>query len=288
MSQTRPLVGFMWMVVSGGLFVGVTAIVKYVGSEVPASEAAFLRYAIGLVFLLPFARSLWRTRLPRSLLRLFAVRGAFHTLGVLLWFFAMTQIPLVEVTALSYISPICVMIGAVLFLGERFVARRAVAIVLSLVGVLLILQPGARAVEPGHLAMLGTALLFSVSLLIAKRTTDVASPAVVVAMLSVCVTIGLAPFAAVVWVTPGLTEVFWFGLAGAFATAGHFTMTLAFRAAPVTLTQPATFLQLVWASVLGWSAFGEVPDIWVLAGGTVIVASVSYAAWRDAAEGRAR
>ncbi len=286
MEDARPLAGFSWMLLTGACFVGVTAVVKHVGSDVPPAEAAFLRYLLGLVFLLPFLGQIRRTPLPGSLLRLFAFRGVFHTFGVVLWFYAMTQITIAEVTALNYLSPVYVSIGAALFLGERLALRRMVAIAAALVGVLLVLRPGFREISPGHLAILGTAILFSGSYLIAKRTADLSSPAIVVAMLSIFVTIGLAPFAAAVWVTPTAVELAWLFLVGFLATTGHFTMTLAFKAAPVSVTQPVTFLQLIWATLLGWAVFGEQPDPWVIAGGTIIVAAVSFIAWREAVMGR--
>ena len=286
MNDARPLAGLMWMVLTGALFVGVTAVVKHVGSGVPPAQAAFLRYLLGLVFVAPLLGSLLRAPPAARLVRLFAIRGGLHAIGVILWFFAMTQIPIAEVTALNYLSPVYISIGAALFLDERLALRRIAAIAAALIGVVLILRPGFREVSPGHVAMLGTAMLFAASYLIAKRLTDHASPTTVVAMLSIFVTIGLAPFAAVVWVTPTWTELAWLSLVAFFATAGHFTMTLAFRAAPVSVTQPVTFLQLIWAALLGWAVFGEALDPWVLAGGTIIVAAVSFIAWREAMLGR--
>ena len=278
----RPLAGVLWMLLAGAMFVAVTAIVKHVGDRIPPAEAAFLRYAMGLVFLVPMLGMLRREAISRSALVLYSARGAMHTVAVILWFFAMTQIPIAEVTAMNYMSPVYVTIGAALFLGERLAARRVAAIGVALLGVALVLRPGFREVSPGHVAMLVTAVAFAGSYLIAKRMSGVASPAMVVAMLSVTVTIGLAPFAAIGWVAPTLVELCWLLLVAFFATAGHFAMTLAFRAAPVTATQPVTFLQLIWASLLGWAVFGEGLDPWVLSGGALIVAAVSFIAWREA------
>jgi drug/metabolite transporter (DMT)-like permease len=67
-----------------------------------------------------------------------------------------------------------------------------------------------------------------------------------------------------------------------FATAGHYTMTVAFAAAPLTVTQPVTFIQLIWAVSLGYFAFGEAVDIWVVIGGIVILGSVTFITWREA------
>ena len=280
--NTRPVAGVFWMLVTGVCFVMVTALVKTLGPRIPAAEAAFLRYALGLVFLLPMIRPMLRARLTRRQLGLFGLRGVAHTIGVIMWFFAMTQIPIAEVTAMNYLSPIYVTIGAALILGETLALRRILAIAAALLGAIIILRPGFREVNAGHLAMLATAVVFAVGYLTAKILSEEVSPAVVVGMLSVTVTIGLAPVAASVWVAPTLTELLILMGVATFATAGHYTMTLAFAAAPVTVTQPVTFLQLVWAVLVGWLVFDEGVDIWVLMGGGLIIAAISFITWREA------
>jgi drug/metabolite transporter (DMT)-like permease len=281
-APSRPLIGIFWMLVTGICFVMVTALVKYMGARVPPAEAAFIRYALGLVFMIPMIRPILRTRMTRRLWVMFSARGVFHGVGVILWFFAMTRIPLAEVTAMNYLSPVYVTLGAALFLGERLALRRILAIGFALLGVVIILRPGFREVDPGHIAMLANAVIFAGSYLLAKILADEVNAAIVVSMLSVFVTLTLAPFAFAVWVTPTLWEVaILFGVA-CFATAGHYTMTLAFAAAPVTVTQPVTFLQLVWATLLGWVVFSEAVDAFVVLGGLVILGSVSFITWREA------
>ena len=238
------------MAFTGLCFVAVTAIVKHVGDGVPAAQAAFLRYVLGLVFLIPMIKPILAARLTSRQLRLFGVRGVVHTVAVILWVFAMARIPIAEVTAMNYLSPVYVSIGAALFLGERLPPRRLAAVIMALIGALIILRPGVKAVEIGHIAMLATAICFAVGYLVAKQLSGEVSAAVVVGMLSMTVTIGLAPFAWAVWVTPTLQQLGWLFLVACFATAGHYSMTLAFAAAPLTVTQPVTFLQLVWACLL--------------------------------------
>lgn len=270
------------MLVTGLCFVGVTAVVKHVGSALPSSEAAFLRFVLGLVFLVPVARQLRQVKLSKTALRLVLARGMAHTLGVILWFYAMTRITVAEVTAMNYLNPVYVTLGAALFLGEKLAARRLVAIAAALVGALIILRPGFRELNSGHLAMIFTAMAFGASYLIAKRLTQELSASVVVALLSITVTIGLAPFAWAVWVPPTLGQLAWLMLVAAFATAGHYSMSRAFAAAPVSVTQPVTFLQLVWAVTLGAVVFGEPVDGWVVLGGGIIMAAVSFIAVREA------
>nr|WP_319948271.1 DMT family transporter [uncultured Shimia sp.] len=281
-SSARPVAGVFWMLVTGVNFVAVTALVKYLGPRVPAAEAAFLRYLLGLVFLIPMIRPILRAHLTKRQVGLFGLRGVVHTLGVVMWFYAMTQIPIAEVTAMNYLSPVYVTLGAALFLGETLAARRILAVVVALIGALIILRPGFREVNSGHLAMLGTAILFAVGYLVAKVMSEEVSPAVVVGMLSITVTIGLAPIAYSVWVTPTLGDLAILFAIASFATAGHYSMTLAFAAAPITVTQPVSFLQLVWAVLLGWIVFDESVDAWVVTGGLVIISAISFITWREA------
>jgi len=284
LTKTGPLWGVFWMLTTGLLFVMVTVLVKILGTRIPASEGAFLRYVMGLVFFIPMMGPLWRRarEFDRVTLGLFGLRGLVHTVGVALWFFGMARIPLADVTAINYLSPVYVTLGAAIFLGERLALRRVMAVIAALIGAFIILRPGFREVGAGHLAMLGTGLSFGISYLVAKKVSETCGAGIIVAMLSVTVTIGLAPLAVASWVTPNLMELLiLFGVA-CVATGGHYTMTLAFRAAPLAVTQPVTFLQLVWAVSIGALFFGEPVDMFVVLGGMVIVAAISFISWREA------
>jgi drug/metabolite transporter (DMT)-like permease len=280
--QNQPVTGVIWMVLTGLNFVAVTAIVKHIGNDVPAAQSAFLRYFLGLVFLIPMIRPILAAHLTKRQLKLFVARGVVHTIAVILWFFAMARIPIADVTAMNYLSPVYVTLGAALVLKEALPPRRLAAVIIALVGAIVILRPGFREIDHGHIAMLGTALMFAAGYLIAKQLSGEVSAAVVVGMLSITVTIGLAPFAWAVWVPVALSDIGWLFLVACFATAGHYTMTLAFAAAPLTVTQPVTFLQLIWAVAMGALVFNEPVDGWVVFGGAIIMASISFITWREA------
>ena len=108
----------------------------------------------------------------------------------------------------------------------------------------------------------------------------------IVGMLSIFCTLFLLPGALLVWQTPTYEEVFWLTLTAIFATAGHYTLTRAFQAAPITVTQPVGFLQLVWAMLLGTLLFDEAVDPFIILGGGIIVLSTSYIAHREIVIGR--
>lgn len=277
----RILEGVLWMLLTGVLFACVTGIVRHLGSDMPAIEAAFIRYVIGLMMILPLLRPLLRKRPGRKAMRLYVLRGLVHGGGVMLWFYAMARIPIAEVTAIGYTSPLFVTIGAALFLGEPVRLRRLMAVLVGLLGVIVILRPGFSEISAGQLAQLGAAPLFAISFLCAKRLTDDEDPLVIVGMLSLFCTLTLAPGAYLQWRTPTGEEVAWLTLTALFATVGHYTLTRAFRAAPITVTQPVSFLQLVWAALIGMILFSEGLDPYVFAGAAIIVGSATYISHRE-------
>ncbi len=288
-TRAGALAGIAWMLATGLLFVAVTGTVRYLGSDMPAVQAAFIRYLFGLILIAPILLRLRGNWPSRGMMGLYVLRGLFHGLAVMLWFYAMARIPIAEVTALGYTAPIFTTIGAALFLGERLHTRRILAVVAGFLGAIVILRPGFQTIEMGSIAQLAAAPLFAASFLLAKKMTRSESPAVIVAMLSIFCTLTLLPGALLEWRAPSVEELFLLFLTAVFATAGHYTLTRAFEAAPITVTQPAAFLQLVWAALLGLIAFGEPLDPWIFLGGGIVVAAVTYIAHREAvAAGRAQ
>ncbi len=270
------------MLVTGLLFVSVTGFVRHLGTDMNPMQAAFIRYTFGIVLIAPVLLRMFAARAAPSRLGLHMLRGVAHGAAVMLWFFAMARIPIAQVTAIGFTTPIFTTIGAALYLGEHLYARRIAAVVVSFLGTLVILRPGAVGIELGALAQLAAAPLFACSFLIAKKLTETESSASIVAYMSVFVTLALLPPALLVWRTPTLTELGWLFVTAVFATAGHYTFTRAMQAVELTVLQPFSFLQLAWATLLGFYAFSEVPDVWTLTGGAIIVASVTYIAHREA------
>ena len=274
------------MLAGGLLFVAVTVLVRHLGSDMPAVEAAFIRYLVGVVLVLPLLwRMRWRGLRARSA-GLYFARGLVHGVAVMLWFYAMARIPLAEVTAIGFSTPVFTALGAILLFHEQVRLRRMLAIAAGFVGTLVILRPGFQAIETGSLAQLVAALFFAGSFLLAKKLTQRESSADILAMLTVFCTLALLPGALYVWRLPTLVEVGWLALVAVFATAGHYAITRAIAHAPLTVTQPLSFLQLVWAVLFGYWLFDEVPDQWVVVGALTIVAAVSYLAHREALAAR--
>ena len=143
------------------------------------------------------------------------------------------------------------------------------------------MRPGLREIGLGQIAQLGAAVGFAMSYLVVKRLTGLVQPGHMVALLTVTVAIGLAPFAVSVWVPVTGAQIAMLAATAGLGTMGHYCMTRAFALAPMTVTQPVTFLQLVWATLLGVLVFAEPVDPWVLAGGAMIISAISYMTWRE-------
>ncbi|MGB3177330.1 MAG: DMT family transporter [Albidovulum sp.] len=280
--ENRPVEGILWMLATGLCFVAVTGAVRQVGVGLPAVESAFIRFLMGMCLLAPALVGALHRGLAKALWPLVAGRGVLHVIAVTLWFYAMARIPIAEVTAIGYLNPIVVTVGAAFFLGERLAARRITAIAVAALGALVVLRPGIKEISPGHLAQLGAAVSFGLSYLLAKRLSAHMPAAALVALLSLSVTLGLAPFAIAVWVWPTHLQLGWLAVVAVLATIGHYTMARAFAAAPLSVTQPVTFLQLIWATLLGAWMFDEAVDPFVLLGGGMIIGAISYMTWREA------
>ena len=269
------------MVLTTILFVGVTATVRYLEGEVPAPQAAFLRYAIGTLLLTPSLITLIKIKPNKPLMSKFLLRGLVHSFGVTLWFYAMSVMPVAEVTAIGFLTYIFVSIGACIFLKEKLHKHRITAVIISFVGALIILRPGFKVIESGQFGMLMATVVFTASYLIAKIVSKERSSSEIVAMLSVFTTIFLIPSAIYSWEPISLEALLILAFTALIATIGHITMTQAIKAAPMVVTQPILFLQLVWASMVGLFLFDEQFDLYVIIGGTIIMICVCYVSYRE-------
>lgn len=278
---SRPLAGVAWMVVATLCAVAVTALIRLVGQDVPAAQSAFLRFAFGALILLPALWPLLRSGLPTGSGRLFVLRGAMHVVAVLLTYAAIVRIPIAEVTAINYLIPVFISVGAVWVYGEPALARRFAAVIAGLAGALVILRPGLREIGIGQVTQLLATVFFAGSYLFVKHLNRLVTPGQVVAMLCLTVAVGMAPLAWLAWgpVTP--LQLYWIGLTGLLATLGHYCMTRSFKAAPLVVVQPVMFVQLIWSVAVGAAVFGDPIDPWVILGGVIIFGAVIGLSWRE-------
>ncbi len=273
----RPARGILLMLAANLTLANMDAISKHLVSRYPVVQILAVRFVVFTVFALALAR-------PRSLRAAFGTRHPWLQLArsiviaveVGVFVLAFRHLPLAEVHAVTGIAPLLVTALSVLVLGERVGMRRWSAVALGFVGLLVILRPGFAVIDPAALIPLGGALLWAVyQILVRLVSADAPTTSLLyMAVVGAVATSALAPFA---WVAPDAEGWFFLVLLGLIGSLGHLLLIMAFRHAPASLLQPFHYTLLVWAVVLGYLVFGDVPDAWTLTGGAVIAASGIYA-----------
>ena len=254
--------------------------------DVPPMQSQFLRYAMGLLVLLPLvAWRGWRHYLPKDIKGQFW-RGGMHTIGLMLWFLALPRIPLADTAAIGFTGPIFIIIGARIFFGEPMHWDRSLAIVLGFAGVLIVVGP--RLSGSGgwwHLVMLASAPVFAASFLITKALTRHETAGVILVWQAITVTLFSVPLALAVW--QAITPLQWlaFVACGVLGSSGHYCLTRSFAAADISATQSAKFLELLWSAFFGFVIFGDLPTQTTMLGGAVIASATLWVARRESRRG---
>jgi drug/metabolite transporter (DMT)-like permease len=273
----------LWSVSAGLLFVLLNTLMRRMAQQLDPFQAQFLRYLGGFVVMLPFLlRSGLASYKPKDIRGQFG-RGAVHTLGLCLWFVAIPHISLADTTAIGFTTPIFIMVGAVLLFREPMRRERWIAAAMGLAGVLLVVGPklsGAGGIYT--LVMLATCPVFAASFLFTKALTRYERPEVIVMWQAISVTLFSLPLGLLHWQWPSPTQWAIFLLCGLLGSAGHYCLTRSYAKADISATQSVKFLDLVWASLLGWAVFGDAPSRHTLVGGFVICASTLWIAHREA------
>lgn len=256
--------------------------------DVPVGEVVFFRGFFALAPLFAFS---FTTHGPRAIVLtshpwLHLRRSIAGTAGMFLNFFAVTHLPLADVTAFSFVMPIFATVMAALLLGEKVGPHRAFAVVLGFGGVLLMVEPhsgfgAGTGSSIGAAAALSGALLSAfVVIFIRHMSATEKSEAIVFYFMVVCAAAGavtmLWSFQALTWTQAGLLV-----LCGLMGGIGQICMTYSYRYAEPSLLAAFDYTAMIWAVALGYLFFAEVPERIVLAGAGVVIASGLYIVWRE-------
>ena len=276
MQTHRPLAAAIWMSGSILSFTSMAVAGRAVAGVHDTFEIMFWRSLVGLVLVVGTAATLGRlgevqTRhLPQHLLR-----NAIHFTGQNLWFWALTAIPLAQVFALEFTSPIWVILLSPLFLGERLTRVKLLAALLGFAGAMIVARPDITHIEPGVLAAAGSALCFAGSMILTKRLTRAES--IVSILFWLAVIQGILGLIASGWdgliTLPTLATLPWLGLIGAAGIIAHLCLTQALSLASASLVAPIDFIRLPLIAVVGMALYGEPLEWAVLLGGAIIFAA---------------
>lgn len=262
-----------WMVGWLSLMLVLLVAGRELSREIDAFLIMELRSVIGLIMLIPLilmSGGFASLKTARPLQHI--GRNTVHYAAQYGWFLALTLIPLAQVVAIEFTMPIWTALLAVGFLGERLNAWKILAIALGLVGVVIIVQPGAAPVSPGQLIMVLAAAGFAVSIVMMKSLTRTDSVVVIVFwMLVVQSAIGLLP-AYYHWRWPSAHAWPWVILIAFSGTYSHYCVTQAMRYADATVVVPMDFLRVPLSAIIGWLLYSERIDVATILGAALILA----------------
>lgn len=271
MTQSSPWLAGAWMVGTAFSFSVMALAGRELSGVLSTFEIQFWRAFIAGVAVLPLIlrrnSGLMGTRRPA----LHLARNVVHFGAQCGWFYAIGVIPLAQVFALEFTTPIWTAILAALFIGERITRTRAFAILLGFAGIIAITRPGLAEVEPASLVVLGAAAGYAISYVLLKRLTQSESPLTILfymSLVQVPLSLGLSAWQ---WSWPTGLEWLWVFAVGLSGLSAHYCMTRALGCAEASLVAPLEFLRLPMIAIAGFLAYSEPFDPWVIGGAAIIL-----------------
>ena len=273
----RPVAAALWMIGSIAAFTAMAIAGRAVKDVHDTFEIMTWRSLIGFVLVLGVAFARGRLgevrtdRLPSHLMR-----NVVHFTGQNLWFHALAVIPLAQVFALEFTSPLWVIGLAALFLGERITRAKVMAGALGFIGIWLVARPDFAALDPGVIAALASAVCFATTSVLTKALTRNESIVSILFWLT-CMQLGMGLIAAG-WdgdlALPTAATLPWLALIGVCGLCAHFCLTSALSLAPAGIVAPMDFARLPVIFVIGWVWYDEPVALGVGLGAGLIVAGI--------------
>ncbi len=196
-------------------------------------------------------------------------------------FFAFSTLPLTQVYAILFTTPLLITILSIPLLGEKVGRHRWAAVIVGLTGVLIVLRPGGQEIQLGHMAAMAGAMASALAAVIIRRLGRAERPMVLMMwpMLGNFVATGAAM--SISYKPMELVHLAMTGVIAALGLAAGFLVILAYRAGEAAIVAPMQYSQILWATLYGWFLFGEGVDPATLVGAAVIIASGIYIVWRE-------
>ncbi len=263
--------GALYMIVAAALFAAMGALAKRAATDLPNEMVVFFRSAIGLLVLLPLlarrGMPSLRTRRPVGhVLRSLVGLGSMYC-----FFYALAHMPLAEAVLLNYSAPLFIPFVAWVWLGERAPYRLLAVIALGFIGVAVILKPGFAIFTPVSLVGLASGLLAAVAMGGVRGLLSSEPTFRIVFYYSLVSALGSALPLFWTWRWP--PAHLWLVLLGigVSASLAHLFMTRAYAYAPAAQIGPFAYATIVFATLLGWSMWGEVPDVMAITGAIIVI-----------------
>ncbi|MEO8544909.1 MAG: DMT family transporter [Burkholderiaceae bacterium] len=264
-------------------FAALDSSAKWLVMVLPVFQVVWLRFVthslLGILVLTPkYGWALYRTGQPR----LQMLRALMQAVMTALNFWALQYLPLDVTGAIQFSVPILIAVISAKLLGERLDVRRWIAILVGFSGVLLIVRPGGQGFHPAIILSLINAVLYALFNMLTRRLAATELPATTQLWSALGAAALLTPLGVMNW-TPPPDAISWFLVLsmGAFGGLGHLMVTQAHRYASAAVLGPFLYQQIIYMTLFGWLIFGHVPDVTVIGGASIVVASGLYLLYRE-------
>ena len=254
---------------------------KIAQEDVNVYVAGFFRFFLGLLIILPYIIKKKDVVLKTTHLKQHFLVAILGLPAMLLYFSALVLLPIEKLTAISFVVPLIVTILAVFFLGEKIYIYRTLALILGFSGMLVIIRPGFVDISIGVYMVLFSALLWSINIIITKKISKNDSAITILAYQSIFMSLLSFFIVLFFWEMPSIKTFIYLILAALCGTVLHLTLNHAFKLVDVSMTQPYSFLNLVFASIIGYFVFDEIPDLYTWIGALIIFAGVLIISYRE-------
>lgn len=281
----HPVLGIALKLGSVVLFSGMTLCVKFLGKDIPIGQTIFVR---GLISIAVLASIAWYTQslhlLKTRNLRSHALRSLSGSVSMFCLFAAVTMIPLADVTAISFTSPMFVTVLAMLFLGEHIHRFRWTALGVGFLGVLIMIGPHlsfAGNSTVGVLTALSAAMFSAVAMIFLRKMSGGEHAITITFYFSLTFMTCAALTALRGWPTPTATQWGFIVLAGLFGVFGQLLLTYAYRYAEASTVAPLDYATMITAVILGYLFFDEIPSLSIWIGAPLVVGAGLIILWRE-------
>jgi len=280
--MTPTTKSMLLMAIGIGLITANDAATKYLVQSHPVGQVMCLRQAATLLVIIPYLLYFKRWHQLRVVNWHGQLgRGALFLVGSVFIVWGLGALPLATAVTMLFLSPIIMVALSAPLLGERVGAHRWVAVIGGFAGVLIIMRPGGSAFEWALLLPLAGAFINALRDLLTRRLSRTETSLSILFWSNMILMVGSALTAPFGWAPVDLNGTLWFIAAGVFNIGAHFFIIEALRTGEASVVAPIRYTALLWAAVLGFVLWGELPGIWLWAGAAVIVGSSLYMIRRE-------
>jgi drug/metabolite transporter (DMT)-like permease len=258
-------------------------VAKILGSQnVPVAQIVWARMFFGAVLTLPFALQIGGApALVPALPGMHTLRACFLIAATFFFFWGLKFLPIADCLAIFFVQPLIVTMLSPAMLGEKVGIRRWSAVIVGFVGMLIIVRPGFREINPGSILAFASGVSLAIYMLLTRRISG-SAPAMVTTFHTNLIGAALMCAAMLfLWQDVTLHQWLLFGLLAFFATTGHYLIVKAYDHAEASLLAPLAYSEIIMATAAGWFFFGDFPDRWTFAGVGVLIACAVYISYRE-------